>query len=251
MIIVVLVATSLLFTGCSTVRSAKLWAPETFGMVLIAPDIYAEQQLSGEQRESLLKAVDTARQKIHLYFGSVLSKPEIVACATEICYQSLGGMTSRAKAYGEAKILLSPRGLTAPIIAHEWSHTELYTRVDNFFTSGIPRWFDEGLGVVVSNEPTHSETVWQELQSQGTLCPDLANLQSKNDWLRATHKYGDASLNKSGYTIVYSCAGHEVRRWYRKAGRSGLAHFIETVRFNMTFEQAYTEAEGMIETAQR
>ncbi len=251
-ILSVLLLTSWLFTGCSTVKSAKLWAPETFGMIQVAPQIYMEQKVSDDQRESLLKAVNSARQRIHLYFGSLLSKPEIVACVTETCYQSLGGMTSRAKAHGESKILLSPRGLTVPIIAHEWSHVELYTRMDGFFTtSNIPQWFDEGLGVVVSNDPTHSETIWQEVQAQGTLCPDLSDLQSENDWFTATKKYGDASLNKAVYNVVYSCAGHEVRRWYRKAGRAGLAHFIETVRFNMTFEQAYSEAEGRIEIVKK
>ena len=250
-IIAVIFLTSWLFTGCSTVKSAKLWAPEAFGLVQIAPQIYVEKQLSKVQQKSLLKAIDTARQRIHLYFGSVLSKPEILACATETCYQSLGGMTSKANAYGESKILLSPRGLTAPNIAREWSHIELYTKLDGFFTNSIPQWFDEGLGIVVSNEQTHSEKVWQELHAQGTLCPDLSNLQSENDWLRATKKYGDASFSEAGYNVIYSCAGHEVRRWYRKAGRSGLAHFIETIRFNMTFEQAYAESEGSIKTAQR
>lgn len=46
----------------------------------------------------------------------------------------------------------------------------------------------------------------------GTLCPDLSDLHSGNDWLRSTHKYSDASLNKAGYNIVYRCAGHEMRR---------------------------------------
>ena len=250
-IFTVILLASWLITGCSTVKSAKLWVPEAFGLVQIAPQIYAEKQLSEGQQKSLLKAVETARQRIHLYFGSVLSRPEILACATESCYQSLGGMTSKANAYGESKILLSPRGLTAPIIAHEWSHIELYTKVDGFFTNSIPQWFDEGLGVVVNNEQIHSENAWQELHAQGSLCPDLSDLQSENDWLRATKKYGDASLSQAGYNVIYSCAGHEVRRWYRKAGRSGLAHLIESIRFNKTFEQAYAEAEGSVKTAQR
>lgn len=123
-------------------------------------------------------------------------------------------MTSKANAYGESKIFLSTRGLAAPIIVHEWSHIELHTKVDGFFTNR----FDEGLGIVVSNEQTHSEKVWQELHAQGTtLCPDLSDLQSENDWLRATKKYGDASFSKAGYNVIYTCAGHEVRRWYRKA----------------------------------
>lgn len=239
-------------SGCSTVKSAKLLAPVSFGLTQIAPNVFVEQSMSEPQRESLLKAIESARKRIHLYYGSVLSTPEFIACATEECFISLGGITSRAKAYGESKILLSPRGLTVPIIAHEWSHAELYSKVEGFFgISTIPRWFDEGLAVVVSNEPTHSETVWQEINLQGLSCPDIAMLQSRNDWLGATRKHGDASFNKEGYSVVYSCVGHEVRRWYRNAGRSGLAHFIETIRYNKPFEDAYREAEGTYQTVKR
>jgi hypothetical protein len=238
--------------GCSTVNSAKLLAPETFGLQQIAHNIYVEPRMPRQEREALLKAVDIARQRILLYYGSVLSGPEFVACSSEPCFQSLGGNTARAKSYGNQKILISPRGLTVPIITHEWSHAELFTRVDGLFTmTRIPRWFDEGLAVVVSNEPTHSEGIWREIQNKGIVCPDMDELQTRNDWLRATRKYGDATLNKDGYRVVYACAGHEVRRWYRRAGKSGLAHFIATVRYKSSFAEAYAESEGRFKTVQR
>lgn len=250
--LLVILAALTLFSGCSTVKSAKLLVPESFGLTAIAPNIYVEESMSVSQRASLLKAIDSARKRVHLYYGSVLSTPEFVACATENCFRSLGGVSSRAKAYGESKILLSPRGQTVPIIAHEWSHAELYSKVGGFFgILSIPRWFDEGLAVVVSNEPSHSESVWLELQQQSIPCPDIASLQSRNDWMGATRQHGDASFNKEGYKIVYSCVGHELRRWYRNAGRSGLAHFIETIRYNKPFTEAYLEAEGTYLSSKR
>lgn len=244
--------TALVVSGCSTVKSAKLLSPESFGFSAIAPSVYVEEAMTKSQRESLLKDIESARKRIHLYYGSVLSTPEFIACATEECYNSLGGVTSRAKAYGESKILLSPNGMTVPIITHEWSHAELYSKVGGYFgIDGIPRWFDEGLAVVVSNEPTSSEIEWQKITEQGIECPDVASLATRTDWLGATRRYDDISFNKGGYKVVYSCVGHELRRWYRNAGRSGLAHFIETIRFNKPFDEAYREAEGTYQSSKR
>lgn len=235
-----------LCTACSTINSAKLWMPESFGMVAVAPQIYVDPAMEDSERTQLLAAIEAARQRIRIYYGSILCNPQIIACATEECFQKSGGVTARAKAYGSTKLLLSPRGISASMIAHEWSHAELSIRLDSVFDMhGIPAWFNEGLAVVVSNEPSHSEKIWQEIQRAGIPVPPLAELDTREKWLKATKKYGDTSLNKEQYRVVYATAGHEVRRWYRKAGRSGLAYMIEGVRHDKPFDRAYGEAEGL------
>jgi len=232
--------------ACSTLKSAKLWAPESFGMVSIAPQIYVDPAMEESARAELAEAINSARQRIRLYYGSILSDPEIIACSTEKCFQKTGGVTARAKAYGASKLLLSPRGQTAPMIAHEWSHAELHTRLNGYFEmNAIPRWFDEGLAVVVSNEPTHSEAIWLEIQQSGIITPMLSELETREKWMAAVKKYGDTSINVEQYKVVYATAGHEVRRWYRKAGRTGLTNLIESIRQNKPFSQAYMEAEGL------
>ena len=211
------------FPACITLNSAKLLAPTVFGMEQIAPGVYVDPKMTAKQRLTLAEAIATARERIHFYYGNVAANPEIIACATEQCFQRLGGETARAKAYGASKLLLSPRGLTSPMIAHEWSHAELYTRAGGYFAAkDVPRWFDEGLAVLISNEPTHSEEIWQAVRKAGIATPTLNELESREKWLAAVKKYGDDSTNKEQYKVVYATAGHEVRSWYRKAGKAGL-----------------------------
>jgi len=59
-------------------------------------------------------------------------------------------------------------------------------------------------------------------------------------------KYGDDSTNKEQYKVVYASAGHEVRSWYQKAGKTGLSQLIEAIRQDRSFAQAYQEAQGGI-----
>lgn len=133
------------------------------------------------------------------------------------------------------------------MIAHEWSHAEFSTRVgENFAANEIPRWFDEGLAVLVSNEPTHSEEIWQALKDEGISTPALNELESREKWLAAVKKYGDAATNKEQYKVVDATAGHEVRCWYRKAGKAGLTQLIDEIRQGRPFTQAYQKAQGNI-----
>lgn len=231
--------------GCSTLNGLKLWAPEWFGMEPIAPQLYADAEMSDTQRAALAEIVAPARQRVHEHFGGVRSTPDILACSTEACFQSSGGMTARAKAYGSSKILLSPRGLTVALLSHEWSHAEFYTRVGGYGRMlRVPEWFNEGLAVVVSNEPTHSEEVWQAVNATGIPVPALEELYSARDWLIASRRYHDEELNPEGLKVVYAVAGHEVRRWYRNAGPEGLDRLIQMLRQGEDFDETYKEIEG-------
>lgn len=115
-----------------------------------------------------------------------------------------------------------------------------------FATKDILRWFDEGLAVLVSNEPTHSEEIWQAVKADGIATPALNELESREKWLAAAKKYGDTATNKEQYKVVYATAGHEVRNWYRKAGKAGLTQLIEAIRQGRPFTQAYQEAQGKV-----
>lgn len=64
------------------------------------------------------------------------------------------------------------------MIAHEWSHAEFSARVGGFFAAkDVPSWFDEGLAVLISNEPSHSEEIWQAMTAAGIVTPPLNELE--------------------------------------------------------------------------
>jgi hypothetical protein len=248
-----------LLAGCGSLQGFKLLAPESFGMSPVAENVYIERGADEQSAAELCQAVHKAESAILAAFGSVNSKPVVHACVTEGCYESFGGMGSRAKVYGD-RILLSPRGLNWHFLAHEWSHAELRSRLS--FTAGwhVPRWFDEGVAVAVSEAPEHSEEHWQFLVTTNVPRPtqqELHSLKSLGQWIDAVHRYGEdknierKAEGKPELSPVYAAAGHEVRPWLAKAGSDGLLAFIARLNGGENFESAYRTADIAIETDAR
>lgn len=235
--------------GCTDINRAKayLLPPTALGMEEVAPKVFANEEMSLVQREDFSRIVIEARRKISDFYGGILSQPEILACSTEECFVGLGGGKPRGIDLGKSKILISPRGLTVPILTHEWSHAELRTRMDAkmdgvFGISSIPTWFDEGLAVVVSEEPNHSEKVWEEIVAAKIAAPNIEDLVSLKEWNKAVGQFGDADcamgiLGK--FYVVYATAGHEVRKWYLRVGRAGLLKLIDKVKSGEDFEKSF------------
>ncbi len=230
-------------TGCSKLRATKLIVPEIFGMEKISDTVYVNENMSDEARAELLNNYKKARNNIKLVYGDVLSNPDVVACSTEQCYQKFSGVSARAISYGGSTFLLSPRGLTSQIISHEWSHNELYVRIDNFWKMrNIPQWFDEGMAVVVSGEPTHSMEVWHEIKKSDMPIPSLNELESLADWFAAIETYGGHKpnyFNPEGLKVVYATAGNEVRTWLDTVGREGFLNLIKQVKSGEDFAFVY------------
>ena len=146
---------------------------------------------------------------------------------------------------GGGKVLLSPRALNSAMISHEWSHTELYQRVGGFWGwRGIPNWFDEGVAVLVSEDPRHGEAIWSTINKEGIVPPTLEDLSSHRKWIQAVNKYRDAEINPNNLAVVYTTAGHEVREWYRTAGQDGLLEVVQQVKAASEFEDVYATVAG-------
>lgn len=191
----------------------------------------------------MLKSYELAVKNVELMYGTIISTPDIIACSTEVCFHKFGGKSSRARNYGGSTFLFSPRGLTPQIISHEWSHNELYVRVDSIWkTRNIPQCFDEGLAVVVSHEPSHSQQVWQRIKQKGLPVPSLNELLSLTDWYTAIEKYGDHQRSKSNpekLKVVYATSGNEVRQWLNQVGQKGLLQLIKPIKSGEEFTVTY------------
>ena len=243
---IAVVVLTLGLSGCGHVESVKVFFPTVFGMDELTTNLYVDKTMPAEERARLQFVVDQARTRVTDFFGSLNTSPVILACATETCFSAFGGRGPRARSFGESRMLLSPRGTTLPIISHEWTHLELHYRIGLWRMRTVPTWFDEGLAVVVSQEPTHSEHEWEEIQRLHLPIPQLTELLATNDWITAVHTYGDdkdSSNPSDGRFTVYSTVGHEVRRWNAIAGRDGLLGLIAAVRGGDTFSDAYAKAQ--------
>jgi hypothetical protein len=242
----------IMMSGCTDITRTKtyLMPPKALGMEEVAPNLFVNKEMSILQRSDFLRTVTEARKKISSFYGGIFSEPQILACSTEECFVGIGGRQQRGLHIGKSKILISPRGLTIPILTHEWSHAELSTRMgarmDGVFgIPSIPTWFDEGLAVAVSEEPAHSEKVWEQIAAAKMTTPKLEDLVSLNQWNRAAKKFGDVDFSigiPGKICVVYATAGHEVRKWLQYVGRDGLLKLIERVKvgedFNSTFPQS-------------
>lgn len=239
----IIMASLVLLPGCSYIKSMKTFAPELFGMEKITEHVYVNPQMSIDLREKLLESIKASKDNIVSMYGAIQSTPDIIACSTEACYGKFGGATSRAKNYGGFAFLLSPRGITTPLITHEWSHNEFYTRLDSFWAyRKIPQWFDEGLAVVASNEPGHSEDVWQYIVRHNIPKPTLDELVSLDDWYKAVSVYGGQTAKEDQskhIKVVYATAGHEVREWYKCAESSGVLELIHLIQSGNEFAGVY------------
>lgn len=220
------IALVLCMSGCSTVRSTKLLVPSWFGFSEISEGVYVDDQMSPGQRQEFLKILSLAKERVSAFFGSIEASSKVFACSTEECFVSHGGVTAKGKAYGDSMLLLSPRGLDAVIASHELTHIEFHGRVGAFRSwRAIPSWFDEGLAVLVSEDPRYTEDAWLKATDNGCSAPKLENIGEmlgKGDWL-----------------LSYGTARREVGAWYLHAGRAGLEHLIAEVKNGSDFNSAF------------
>jgi hypothetical protein len=247
-----LLLTLVLLSGCgmlhSVTQSGKLLAPESFGLIAIAPHLYVEAETDEATRDRLRADMARAEMAILNAYGSVSARPTVHACVTEKCYAAFGGRGSVARVFGQ-RILLSPRGLNWHFLAHEWSHAEMSKRLTLFAWKRTPSWFDEGLAVAISEAPEHSEAHWQFLISTHIPRPtrdELLTYQSLREWQAGVHRFRDDKnfervvQGQPTLSPVYAAAGHEVRPWLAQVGSTGLLHLIQRMNEGADFEATYT-----------
>lgn len=221
-----LIVLIIILSGCSTLRSAKLFAPTWFGFVQIDDGVYVDGSMPPSQRETLLETIGAAKGRVSDFFGRLKGNPTIYACSTEACFAANGGLTARAKAYGSSRVLLSPRGLGLVTISHELTHVELYRRIGDFRAwHAIPPWFDEGLAVLVSQDPDYTIDTWLRATANGRGAPALKLLGKVIPWSDGQRSYGTAR--------------QAVGEWYSRAGSEGLLRLIRGIKAGHDFDTLF------------
>jgi hypothetical protein len=79
-------------------------------------------------------------------------------------------------------VMLSPRGIDAVIAAHELAHVELHERLGSH-AGHVPQWFDEGLAVLVSDDPRYLRP--ETAVDRCLVASDEALPATLPEWLRA------------------------------------------------------------------
>jgi len=229
----------LIITGCSTLKEDKILSPSLFNLEEIAPHIYVSDDMTDPVRLKLLKSIKQAKRQVSEIYGSCISVPTIYAFSNHEKFLVFNGMNdgSANGLLGLFGIILVPENVIPETLAHEWSRIELMTRIAPSSQDMVPRWFEEGLAVIASNLPQHSENVWRQIVNDNLPYPGLDELETMEQWVDAntTTEY----KNPKGLNIVYTTAGHEVRAWYKYAGQSGLLKLINAMQSGEKFHNIY------------
>lgn len=205
-----------------------LACPGCFGFERAAPGLFVERAMGEAARAELVRAKAWAGARVAGFYGSRESRPRVLACASEACYQRLGGRFSVGASWGSFGIRLSPRGLNRVVMAHEMAHSELAHRVglSKAITHQVPVWFNEGLAVVISGDPAFLGGTQDRPRC---LIPPLAQMpETPRDWIIIAR--GDPAL--------YAKAGCAVLVWLDRAGPEGLPLLIDRMARGDGFQAA-------------
>jgi hypothetical protein len=251
--IVLLIVLAAVIAGCGNLNGVKMLAPEQFNMTPVESNLFVERGADEATLYGLRAAMTTAEDAIRKTYGSVVSRPVVNVCISDGCYKALGGSsgTLGGSFVFLNRVLLAPGGSNWHFIAHEWSHAELFSRLNFVAWWHNPVWFDEGVAVAVSDAPQHAESQWQFLLSNGIPQPtrqELLNMRSLKQWNAANHQFGgdlNTERKAKGEALVspvYAAAGHEIRTWLVKTGSGGLLALIARLNDGADFEHAYQTA---------
>jgi uncharacterized membrane protein len=194
---------------------AATTCPGCYGLARVSDGVYSGRRITAAQRDRLAGLAVEARRRVEAFYGGRTSAPRLIACFTDDCYARIGGGRERGVAVLNRAVMLSPRGLDAVIASHEMAHVELHQRLDR----EVPQWFDEGLAVVVSNDPRY-------LGEHCRVPFDGPLPETLPAWLDA------ASADPN----VYSKAACRVQRWLdANGGRDAVLALIDQLNDGASF----------------
>ncbi|ACL55403.1 hypothetical protein [Methylobacterium nodulans] len=210
---------------------AALACPGCYGFEHLAGRVYVDPAMPAETRAALLEAVAEAPRRLAHFYGSPVSAPRVLACSDEACQQRIGAGGARGVAYGSYGLRLSPRGLDRVTVLHELSHAEMVAQLGliRSLSNDMPAWFDEGVAVLVSNDP-------RDLLPEGTAVsrcrvePGGPLPADGRDW-----RHSGAVDN-----TIYARAACRVLRWTEaNGGASAVGRLVEAMAKGRRFPDLY------------
>lgn len=211
---------------------AALACPRCFGFERLQDSVFADPAMILAERSRLAVIISEGQARAASFFGSLHERPVILACASSECSRRMGDKGARAVSYAQFGLRLAPRGLDSITVAHELTHIEVHGRIGlvRFMPGAIPAWFDEGLAVLVSEDPRYllPEGATDRCRSE----PSNELPSSMGDWMRRA----------SADDRLYAQAACRVLRWSdAHGGRQALLALIDRVSAGERFERAWSE----------
>ncbi|GAA3230497.1 hypothetical protein [Nonomuraea helvata] len=223
-VIAVLLTAAATVTVIAFPSVTAITCPRCYGLERLQPGVYAEPGLPQARRRQVSEVAEQANRRVSDFFGGRTTSPDVLVCLSDDCYRRIGGGRERGIAVLNRSVMLSPRGVDPVIASHELTHVELHARLDG---AEVPQWFDEGLAVLVSDDPRY-------LAPTGDRCLRDSRRPlpvTLDDWLRAA----------SADPQVYAEAACQVSRWVEKNGGN---EAVRTLIERLSAGQPFPDIQG-------
>lgn len=192
--------------------------------------LYYHPDTPREKIDSLHTLIALGAERLGELYGEKTCNPKFIYCEREEDFLKFS-MSSSIPALAHLKlgsyIVLGKDGIDIDIIAHEFSHAELYERLGFFKRMAVPAWFDEGLAMQVDLRSYYSE---ESLRIKTHDFRDLPDVKVMNDLRRFQ------TGTREDIMIHYMTARYEVGKWYTQ---EKLLDLIEKIKQGTTFNESF------------
>jgi hypothetical protein len=195
------------------------------GFAKISDNIYVDQNWHGDTNQ-LLRLIWEARDRVRNFFGELMSQPTVIICDDKQKLARLGSdhdtftvMLFQTNSY----ISVSSEWLNVDVLAHEFTHAEVHTRIFRggiSFDQPIPTWFDEGLAIQNDYREQYSYQTWLNITDNGTIVPSIAQYDTADKFYA-----GDVEDRRKRYCL----AGHEIGTWIEHNGKEAMITLLNKI----------------------
>ncbi len=199
-----------------------------------ADHIYVNKNYSGDIKEAI-QLTEEALERDRAFFGELqcteTNTTFIIICDDDKLLSKLGGDHDTRTSYAKKNyISVSDEYLNIDIIAHEFTHAELHTRLNMKALKSIPTWFDEGLATQNDYRKQYGLDAWIEQTDNGKNTVPLEDMDTGSEF------YAGPVEDRR---FRYLNAKHEVSEWMEIHGQKGLLELFDNLNNGEDFNAAY------------
>lgn len=210
----------------------RMSVPYRISFEKAADNIYVNKNYSGNIKEAI-RLTEDALERDRAFFGELQCTDTtiIIFCDDDKLLAKLGGekdtRTSNSK---KNYISVSDEYINIDIIAHEFTHAELHTRLNMDVLKSLPTWFDEGLATQNDYREQYGLDAWIEQTDNGKNALPLEDMDTGSEFYAGT---------ADDRRFRYLNAKHEVSVWMETHQQKGLLELFDKLNNGEDFDTAY------------
>lgn len=165
-------------TACSSYKPVRVVAPELFGLTCFPDGICLDDPARHNEAAAL---TNNAKSFVDDRFGPAPNLSRVLYCSTKSCFSQFGNpQVAALYVWGTDTLVVNETGWQDYIIRHELIH---HWQAKTFgvlpSSSGLPRWYIEGMAYVLSDDPRADTT---NAEANGFRDTFQLWIDAGNDW---------------------------------------------------------------------